>query len=424
MGIDTHLRLQHLLNQMEGDYGKSQLKHLLAPIFATNPKQQELFYQVFDNYFEEFDSIPLGTNLQNSLSPSLPKPPPLKDILPQKRKYWLLGLLAFVLALTAIGITQMQELKELREEYTNRVREIIGTQNQTPTDTTKTEIEDPPPERTSNSGITLDKSGKISLELKPEIDEDIEHLIAKWHQRLGWWLQMLKWALLLGIFIGFVFYQLYRRHKKQALLQRERNQAPPDYWNPLQVADTPKKLYDSEVFYRTAKEMRVRVKGEYEVLNVDKSISATLESGGYPNFQYDTSSRPVEYLVLIEEQTPKDHQARFFDRLTQELKGQDVYIERYFYQNDPRHCWKIEYQIETNLQELAMRFPSHRLLVMGSGDAFLHPIKEHILAWTEQFAAWETRFLITPKPTDDWGFAEIQLDTIFHILPAKIAALE
>ena len=420
MGVDTHLRLQQLLNQMGGDYGKSQLKHLLAPIFAINPKQQALFYQAFDNYFDQFERVSLAD--ENSLF-TPPSPPPLSALLPKKRNYWLLAIVAFVLGLAVVGMEQKWELNEWRKEYSNRIVDLFLP---TPDDQDSSSVISPqkPKPGRLNPPPDFTPSGKISLALKPELKEDIEHLVAKWYQHWGRWLQLLKWAVLLGVFIGYVVYQLYHRHKKQALLQRERNQAPPDYWNPLQVADTPKKLYGSDVFYQTAKEMRVRVKGDYQVLNVDKSIAATLESGGYPSFEYDDSSRPVEYLVLIEEQTPKDHQARFFDRLIQELAQQDVYIERYFYQNDPRHCWKVEYQIETNLYELAMRFPDHRLLVMGSGDAFLDGITEDILAWTERFRAWEARFLVTPKSTADWGFAEIQLANIFHVLPANIAALE
>ncbi|MEZ4888209.1 MAG: SUMF1/EgtB/PvdO family nonheme iron enzyme [Chitinophagales bacterium] len=415
--------MQNLLNQIGGDYGKSQLKHLLAPIFVTNPKQQQLFYQAFDNYFDQFETVPLDN--PNLTSKPLPKPPPLTDILPKKRNYWLLGILVFLLGLSFIWMTQREELDRWREEYTGRLKEIISIDQQYNTDSTAIGQNPPkPPENPNAQRTNLEGSGKISLPLKPAIEENIDYLIAEWYQRLGWWLKLSKWALLLGIFIAFVVYQLYRRNKKQALLQRERNQAPPDYWNPLQVADTPKKLYDSAVFYQTAKEMRVRVKGDTQVLNVDKTIAATLESGGYPSFEFDDTSRPVEYLVLIEEQTPKDHQARFFERLTTELAQQDVYIERYFYQNDPRHCWKIEYQIETNLYDLAMRFPNHRLLVMGSGDAFLDAVSEDVLRWTQQFSAWQTRFLVTPKPIDDWGFVEIQLCTIFHILPANISALE
>lgn len=419
VGIDTHLRLQHLLNQIGGDYGKSQLKHLLSPIFVTNPKQQALFYQAFDHYFDQFENVSFSPNTGEKPSNEQQKPPSPPDILPQKRKYWLIGLLTFALVVGAIGFFQQWELSEWQKEYSDKLKEVIAINDQKPPDSSSVSL--PLNGNTSNTdnnnpnAIKLNKTGKISLQLKPSIKEDIFDLKAKWYERLGWWLQLLKWAVLAGIFIGFVVYQVYRRHKKQALLERERYQAPPDYWNPLQVADTPKKLYRSTSFYRTAKEMRVRVKGDYQVLNIDKSITATLESGGYLNFKYDNSTRPVEYLVLIEEQTPKDHQARFFDRLTEELAQQDVYIERYFYQNDPRHCWKVEYQVETNLQELAISFPNHQLLIMGDGASFLDPLNERILAWTKQFSAWQIRSLITPKPTDGWGYTEIQLSKVFHV---------
>lgn len=413
-----------MLNQIEGDYDKSDLKHLLSPIFATNPKQQQLFYQAFDNYFDQFEELPLIAT--KPTTPESKPSPPLADILPQKRNYWFLGIVAFLVGVALLWFVEREYFYQLQQDSIEKLKEITGRSERPYTDGKKNgKTPPPPPISTPPSTIKpTNFNGQISLNLKGDISEDIDYLVAKWYQRLGWWLELLKWAVVMGIFIAFLVYQLYRRNKKQALLQRERHQAPPDYWNPLQVADTPKKLYQTPTFYQTAKEMRIRVKSDAEVLNVDKTIAATLESGGYPSFEYDSTSRPVEYLVLIEEQTPKDHQARFFDRLTQELAQQDVYIERYFYQNDPRHCWKIEYQIETNLHELAMQFPNHQLLVMGDGAAFLDAVSEDVLMWTQQFSTWKSRFLVTPKPTNDWGFSEIQLSNIFHVLPANIAALE
>ena len=52
IGVDHHLRLQRLLNSLGADCAPLDLRSLLCPIFATNRKQQVLFYQIFDRYFE------------------------------------------------------------------------------------------------------------------------------------------------------------------------------------------------------------------------------------------------------------------------------------------------------------------------------------------------------------------------------------
>src|ERR1043166_5068757 len=56
IGIDHYLRLQQLLNSIAGDCAPEDLKTLLCPIFATNAKEQENFYQAFDNFYYYYKS--------------------------------------------------------------------------------------------------------------------------------------------------------------------------------------------------------------------------------------------------------------------------------------------------------------------------------------------------------------------------------
>ena len=51
VGVDRHLRLVSLLERIGGECRPEQLKHLVAPLFATNEKEQAQFYRVFDEYF-------------------------------------------------------------------------------------------------------------------------------------------------------------------------------------------------------------------------------------------------------------------------------------------------------------------------------------------------------------------------------------
>ena len=50
IGIDHHLRLQQILPGVYGQCSPEDLKLLLCPLFATNEKEQEAFYNAFDSF--------------------------------------------------------------------------------------------------------------------------------------------------------------------------------------------------------------------------------------------------------------------------------------------------------------------------------------------------------------------------------------
>jgi hypothetical protein len=49
--VDRHLRLVSLLEKIGGECEPHELKQLVAPLFATNKREQAHFYRVFDEYF-------------------------------------------------------------------------------------------------------------------------------------------------------------------------------------------------------------------------------------------------------------------------------------------------------------------------------------------------------------------------------------
>src|SRR5262249_4596309 len=67
LGVDHYLRMQALLDRLDGAWEPEQMKTLLAPSVATREKQQEQFYDAFDAFLEEsqrpFDAV-AGIELQ------------------------------------------------------------------------------------------------------------------------------------------------------------------------------------------------------------------------------------------------------------------------------------------------------------------------------------------------------------------------
>ena len=58
---DMYVRVQTILQQLGKQYQNQpeKLAHILAPVLAKNPQQQELFYEVFEEYLKEYKEIEL-----------------------------------------------------------------------------------------------------------------------------------------------------------------------------------------------------------------------------------------------------------------------------------------------------------------------------------------------------------------------------
>jgi Flp pilus assembly protein TadD len=169
--------------------------------------------------------------------------------------------------------------------------------------------------------------------------------------------------------------------------------------------------------------MRQRQIGEGGRLDVEATIGASIQSAGYPTLQYKSETRPPEYLILVDLASPRDHEGLWFNLLAQRLQDEGVYVARYFYNHDPRMCWSADGTDRVDLHELKKRHGSHRLLLMGDGDALLGPITGRLLDWASLLLSWQERALLTPEPPAHWSWREFTLADSFPVLPATLDGL-
>ena len=54
VGVDTHLRVNRVLESLDESFPAEKLKTILAPVMAHSPQQQEEFYRLFDSYFARY----------------------------------------------------------------------------------------------------------------------------------------------------------------------------------------------------------------------------------------------------------------------------------------------------------------------------------------------------------------------------------
>ncbi|MEM7655403.1 MAG: PKD domain-containing protein, partial [Bacteroidota bacterium] len=267
----------------------------------------------------------------------------------------------------------------------------------------------------------IDSAQRIIRQLQPPVfpslreylvDADLSDLIKQ--QPRNWW----PVALLLALLLSYLAYELFRARQRKVSLNSAPERGPPSR-HPLQLNEPGLELFQSREFYAIARELRRRRSGEQRKRpDLPRSIQKSAEAGGFPDLVWQTHSHPSQYLLLIEQQHPEDHLARLYAEIGRELASRDISVEVYFYQGDPRHCWRKKRREALPLSRLCNLYPDYRLLIIGYGDYLLHEDGRKLDPWTEAFESWQERGWLSIRPTESWGMTERALATSFVLVLA------
>ncbi|MEL6251759.1 MAG: SUMF1/EgtB/PvdO family nonheme iron enzyme [Bacteroidota bacterium] len=180
-------------------------------------------------------------------------------------------------------------------------------------------------------------------------------------------------------------------------------------------------LFGNDHFASVSTQLRARRLSGIQSLDLKKTLSKSIQAGGdYPLFVYKDQLQASQYLVLIDESSPKDHLARFYHAMLSELNKRDITAEFYFYDKDPSLCWKRRSQAVTQISwsQLAATFAGYRLIIIGSGEGLLDPHLGELSEFVGAQEAWTEKALLSTLPNEDWGRKEDTLAQYFNFLPA------
>ncbi len=398
IGVDHYLRLQELLNKLGPGCEPSGLKYLLCPIFAVNERQQQQFYRAFDLYFKPMEAavdlkkkFPTRKFVKRGTSAS-----PDESITPSKWPYVLWGIMMVILTIVFIFLLGGDTSKENETQGTEVKSQGV-----------KVGID-----------ITVGGTGEKNLE-QPDWIIWINFFLHKYKY-------IFRWIGILAPFIILLLIEGYSSKRRRLLLLKQRDKKPPLVW-PIKVESPETGFIKNDWFYRAAQFLRKRIKSDIIGLDLEKTISGTIENGGFPAVRYKTVTRPPEYLILIDLPNYRDHYAHLWNDLVTTLAGEGVYVTRYFYEQDPRVCFKEPAGQREYLSVLKSRYSDHRLIICGDGEGFLEPLTGELDKWTGLFKTWQERALLTTRRPREWSWKEIALAGDFVVVPATnegLCALE
>lgn len=439
LGVDTHLKVHQLLENLDSGYPADQLKTLLAPLVVKDSDQQESFYRLFDAYFEKYserkhalissDEPKRKSEGESQVGPSGQR----LNILSKRKFYWSVQLFILI----GIGFLGTQlincylktpSINDPHERLRKTFYCITGIKNEQ-----RTAEKSPLPIPQSNDTVDTNTQADLPKEKDQEaalarqlpinpaqiIPEDISDLEAKWYHKYG---MLVKVLLIILVASAYSFYEIFRFYKKKLMIVREKGNSTPKRWK-IHTKEQNIKLYTEEEFYETSRKLRAREEGPARDLDLDETINNTISSRGYPNLSYKSGSRPSEYLILIEKHSERDHQAMLFDQLVLEFSQQDIYIERYFFEKDPRLCWKEQYVDDIYLEELHKKYPDNRLIIVGDISAYFNPLRIDLADWTKLLNKWKYVAIVNPQNPLGWGRREVELANHFTLVPATVDAI-
>lgn len=393
IGIGHHLRVERLLDRVGPAAGPADLKYLLAPILATSVEQQRRFYELFDSYWASL-ALPGAEEGEESVrrtgGTAATPPAPEHHLHHSRTRTALVMVTAAAMLLLA--------------EFGPRASQL--------------HIDQPPPGDRAPPVLASPPPSPVPEEV-PEADLLPPVFVPRglsWYERNA---ALVRWALALAPLLWLAGYELRRRYRDRAAILRERVPPPPYVW-PITPPRLSGRLFSTWQVVAVSTKLRRRQRSGEQRFAVSRSVTATVAAGGYPTFLYEPVTRPPEYLVLVERESARDHQALYYQALLDELSREGAYISVYFYRHDPRVCFAPGSTHGLRLTDLAALHPDHRLLIVGAGTGLLDPVRSSLAGWTDVLDAWSERAILGTGPHARGGSRGRVLRRSLVVLPATL----
>ncbi|HEX8736145.1 MAG TPA: hypothetical protein VF721_12530 [Pyrinomonadaceae bacterium] len=418
------------------------LKSYLAPLFCFSADDQQRFYHLFDEWLE---NQPLPS-AQTVKTPAIAEPeiiknqvqtpvdlPPKKE--PKKKAAWwrsqnviaVISLLIFLGAAALIGIFLAPSQKNftvfgiVRDE--NSQQTISGAKINFENQTRESDADgkfafDYQSKAGQSHELLVSRADYESLRVIFETDESSALLEIRLKrtkppiqtdsptpppppptpaQQLSEYEIIYSWLLIFAAALPFLVFGLWLlwRILWRKYIERWRDRNKPDL-RKIKVEQKDNKLYRQPEFLRVARELRRHRRIKSNVLEPALTIEATLRAGNFFTPVYGVRHLSPEYLVLIDRLSYTDQNAHLTDEIVNRLKKQGVFVDRFFFEGDPRASWREGKDNKFyDLSELAAQFPDHRLLIFSDGDEMIDRSTNRPQPWLDELLAWDIRLLLT-----------------------------
>ncbi|ACF44160.1 formylglycine-generating enzyme family protein [Pelodictyon phaeoclathratiforme] len=164
--------------------------------------------------------------------------------------------------------------------------------------------------------------------------------------------------------------------------------------------------------------------GRYS-FDIEKTIRQTIQEGGLAKPVFSPARRHVEYLMLIDRNNSRDHQAHLHNNLYETLKANNIFVERFYFGYSPLLCSNPRHPGGIALKEILSLHEQAVLLIFTDGLQCVDTRRAAVFSWTEIFKNWQRRYFYTSEPPALWGERERLLQELFpFVLPLSVEGMQ
>jgi len=189
------------------------------------------------------------------------------------------------------------------------------------------------------------------------------------------------------------------------------------------VASTP--ILCDHTLIKVVRQLRYTAHSGRYSFDIDKTIQKTIHSGGMARPVYTPLHRHVEYLMLIDRYNLRDHQAQLHNNLYETLKENNIFVERFFFDNSPLVCRNYYHPGGIALTEILSLYEHAGLMIFTNGLQFIDTYYLKTYSWADIFKHWQYRYFFSSVSPALWGERERLLQGLFpFVLPLSVEGMQ
>jgi hypothetical protein len=370
------------------------MKTLLMPILCHSPKEQEAFYRHFDEWVNRVENVKPEKTRVTFLHAVWQE---TKQAIKNLKWFILFASLALILLSIFPHVFDIQEMgiNETPETASQKIR--------------PTPIDSEGSPSTISTEPNLNLSENTGLTDKADFTEEQAYYQKEW-----------VWVILLLLpLLALLLWYFWQRYHAQPYLTRKSTSQTPNI-KQFFTKNINEALFQSVGLARVAQQLRKHRPIPTDYLDLKATIKDTIKAGGWFTPVTGIAKTIPEYLVLIDRTTFKDHHSHLIDALVNQLIAQGIFIARYYFDSDPRHCYPENDELPPLLlTELADHYPAHRLLIFSDGKGLIEPMTSDIVPWIEQFSVWTQKTFFTLEQPEQGGYQALLEKANFLVMPAN-----